>query len=537
MPRKSPRPALLRATSRADALEDFLRDASGAERVRAFLAMLRHVKGIKAGRSFTLAAWQWDDIVRPLYDTFRADGTRQYRHGYLSFARKAGKTTLAAGLGLYHTFADGEFGGEVYVAASSREQAALAFDVAVGMTESCPVLRSRATISRATKRIRDRVTQSVFRALSADVPHLHGLNASFVVLDEVAQQPNRELYDVLATSMGARRQPLMLSIGTAGWDRHSIAFELYKHAQQVLAGAVEDPAFFARIMELPEGADWTDEKLWPLANPGLGDFRDREELRQACERAKAVPSQQNTFRNLYCNQWVSSETRWLDLAVWDDAPQPIAEQKGARCYAALDLSSSQDVTALAEIRPHDDGTFTLKLHAWLPEENLRERCQRDRVPYDEWAKQGLITLVPGPVIEYALIEDKLRELRAACDLREVAFDPWNARQIAQRLMGEGFAMVEFRQTMANFTPATKAFEKAVIGRKLRHGGNPLLRWMVDCCTVYADGNGNIRPIKPDRRKDSRRIDGVVASIMALDRAQAAMPAPDMDAFLRNPIFV
>jgi len=537
MPRRSPKPAILRVTSRADALEDLLQGLTGARRVRAFLALLKHVKGIKAGLPFVLADWQDEEIVTPLYDALRADGTRQYRHGYLSFARKSGKTTLAAGLGLYHTFADGEFGGEVYAAASSREQAALLFDVAASMVEACPVLRSRATVSRATKRIRDRVTQTVFRALSADVPHLHGLNASFVVLDEIAQQPNRELYDVLATSMGARKQPLMLSIGTAGWDRHSIAYELYQHSKQVISGSVEDPAFFGLIRELPEGADWTDETLWPLANPGLDDFRDREELRQACERAKAVPSQQNTFRNLYCNQWVSSETRWLDLAVWDSAPAAIDVLKKARCYAGLDLSSSQDITALAVIYPHDDGTYSLHLDTWLPADNLRERCLRDRVPYDAWAEKGLITLVPGPVIEYGLIEDRLRELRSKYDLREVAFDPWNARQIAQRLMAEGFAMTEFRQTLANFSLPTKAFEKAVISRKLRHGGNPLLRWMADCCTIYADGNGNIRPVKPDRLKDTRRIDGIVAAIMGLDRAQAAAPAPNMDAFLRSPIFV
>jgi phage terminase large subunit-like protein len=404
------------------------------------------------------------------------------------------------------------------------------------MVEACPVLRSRATVSRATKLIRDRVTGSIFRAIAADVPHLHGLNASFVVLDEIAQQPSRDLYDVLTTSQGARRQPLMLSIGTSGWDQHSIAFELYSHAKQVLAGVVEDQSFFAVVKELPAGADWTDATLWPLANPGLGDFRDLEELAAACERAKQVPSQQNTFRNLYCNQWVSAETRWIDLSTWDDAPEQ--DQTKRECYGALDLSSTQDITALACVFPHDDGTFSLELHAWLPEENLRERCLRDRVPYDQWARQGLITLVPGAVIDYGMVEDRLRELRDKYDLREVAYDPWNCRDMAQRLTAEGFAMIEFRQNLANFAGPTKAFELAVIGRKLRHGGNPLLRWMVDCCAVKADANGNIRPVKPDRQKDSRRIDGVVGSIMALDRCQAnAAGRGNVEDFLRNPVFV
>jgi phage terminase large subunit-like protein len=201
---------MLKARTKCDALEDILCGSFGAERVRRFLRLLKHVKGTKAGEPFVLADWQDSEIVEPLYDTRRHDGTRQYRQGYLSFARKSGKTTLAAGLGLYHLFADSESGGEVYAAASSREQASLLFDVAASMVESCPVLRSRATVSRATKLIRDRVTQSIFRAIAADVPHLHGLNASFVVLDEIAQQPSRDLYDVLTTSQGARRQPLML---------------------------------------------------------------------------------------------------------------------------------------------------------------------------------------------------------------------------------------------------------------------------------------------------------------------------------------
>ena len=176
-----------------------------------------------------------------------------------------------------------------------------------------------------------------------------------------------------------------------------------------------------------------------------------------------MPSQQNTFRNLYCNQWVSSESRWIDLTAWDDAPEPL---EGQTCYVALDLSSTQDVTALACVFPHPDDTFTLKLFAWLPADNLRDRCQRDRVPYDEWARKGWLTLTAGNVIDYAAVEEKLRELREQYELREVAFDPCNASQLAQRLMSEGFLMVEFRQTLANFSEPTKSFEKLVLERKL-----------------------------------------------------------------------
>ena len=214
----------------------------------------------------------------------------------------------------------------------------------------------------------------------------------------------------------------------------------------------------------------------------------------------------------------------------------IEPEAGQTCYAGLDLSSTQDITALSVVFPQQDGTASLQLHCWIPSDGLRERSMRDRVPYDRWAETGLIELSPGTTIDYALVEDKLRELRSQYDLREVAYDPWNARDLAQRLIGEGFQMVEFRQTLKNFTVPTKQFEKAVLERRLRHGDNPLLRWMVDCCSVYSDSNGNIRPVKPDRHKDSRRIDGIVSSIMGLDRLNANSTGPDLGAILaRGPI--
>ncbi len=535
MPRRRRRLVIPRLGNAPDTLETRLEGLRGADRVATFLRVFcKHVKGWKAGLPFELADWQMDEIIRPLYDTLRPDRLRRYRQGYLSFARKSGKSTLAAGLSLYHLFADAEYGAEVYCAASSREQASLIFDIAASMVEMSPALRARAAVTRHQKTIRDKQTNSILKALSALVPHLHGLSTSFAVIDEIAQQPNRDLYDVLTSSVGARRQPLILSIGTAGWDEHSIAFELYKHAQQVLSGAVQDPAFFALVKELPADGDWTDEALWPMANPGLDDFRDREELRQTCERAKLVPSQQNTFRNLYCNQWVKTETRWLSLVDWDACPPVDVDLIGRTCYAGLDLSSTRDVTALVLAFPLDDGTVALLPRFWLPGDGLKDRCRRDRVPYDQWEKQGVIELTAGNYVDFSAVEQGLREARDKYDLRCVAYDPWSAKQLAQRMQGEGIPVAEFPQTISHFAEPTRAFEKRVLARTFRHGGNPMLRWMLDCTSVKVDANGNPRPVKPDRMKDSRRIDGIVAGIMALSTISAA---PDLTGFLEDPLII
>jgi phage terminase large subunit-like protein len=517
LPRHKHRAALPKLGSASDALEETLAGLKGSDRVWTFLrTFCRHPKGIGAGKPFTLAPWQRKDIVEPLYDTLRPDGKRQFRQGYLSFARKSGKTTLTAGLALYHLFADNEYGAEVYAAASTRDQAAQLFDIARAMVEMDPVLRARAQISEHSKRIRDPKTNSIFRALAADAPAQHGLNGSFIVLDEIAQQPNRELYDVLSTSVGSRTQPLVLSIGTAGWDEHSIAYQLYQHGKQVIDGTVNDPSFFACIKELPTEADWTDESLWPLANPGLDDFRDRQELKETCERAKLVPANQNSFRNLYCNQWVKSEVRWIPVEELDKCEPINVDLLGKRCYLALDAGSTRDLSSLVHLFPLEDGTIAIYPRYWLPEEDLQDMVRRDRVPYDQWVKEGHLELTEGRTTKLSVIEDAIREAYSKYSVQMLAYDPWSTKQLAENLERDlGAPIFKFEQNIGKFTAPTKDYEKRILNHEFRHNRNPIYRWNLDCVTIYSDANGNARPVKPDRMKDSRRIDGIVASIMAL----------------------
>jgi phage terminase large subunit-like protein len=277
-----------------------------------FINALTHTKGKFARQRFDLRPWQVQ-IVKKLFKR-RKDGLRQYRTCLLMLPRKNGKSELAAAVALYGLLGDGEIGAEVYSAASDKDQAALVFNVAASMVRADPVLDGQCEIVDSQKRIVHRKSGSVYRAISAEAYSKHGFNASMVVYDELHAAPNRELWDVLSTSMGARTQPLMFAISTAGYDRHSILWELYDHAKKVEETPDLDPSFLPLLYEAPREADWLDEKVWKAANPALGDFRSLDEMRIAANRAKAIPAQQNTFRRLYLNQWTEQAERWIDMS-------------------------------------------------------------------------------------------------------------------------------------------------------------------------------------------------------------------------------
>lgn len=491
-------------------------DEEAAGRVVEFFErFLRHVKGRWAGCRFELQPWQRDDIIRPLFGWKRKDGTRLYRMAYIEVPRKNGKSTLAAGIALYLLFADGEAGAEIYSAAADRDQAAIVFETAKAMVEASPALKKRAKIYKRSIVVPR--TASSYKVLSADAPTKHGLNAHGIVFDELHAQPNRELWDVLATSTGAREQPLIVAITTAGYDRNSICWEQHDYARKVLDGVINDPSFFAYIAAADENDDWRDPRTWAKANPGLGVTVKKEYIEQEAKRAMEVPAYQNTFRRLHLNQWTQQDERWLDLAEWDANAHLVVPEKlkGQACYGGLDLASTTDIAALVLLFPREEGTYDILPFFWIPEDNMREKENRDRVPYSTWVRQGFIYATPGNVIDYAAIRKKINELGAVYNIREIGHDPWNATQLALELNGDGFTMVPIRQGFASMSPPTKELLNLVLARKLRHGGNPVLRWMADSMVVKQDPAGNI---KPDKSKSTARIDGMVALIMAIDRA-------------------
>jgi len=494
----------------------------------AFINRLTHTKGASAGQTFHLRPWQLK-IVRELFKK-RPDGLRQYRTCLLMLPRKNGKSALAAAIALYGLLADGETGAEVYSAASDRDQASLVFGMAAQMLRNDPALDRECYIVESHKRITHRASGSFYRAISAEAYSKHGFNASMVIYDELHAAPSRELYDVLSTSMGARTQPLLLVISTAGFDRNSILWELYTHAKKVLEKPSLDPSFLPILYEAPEGADWTKRRVWQKANPALGDFRSLEEMQILCARAKEIPAQENTFRRLYLNQWTEQASRWLALADWEACEAPIDRARliGRRCYVGMDLSTTTDLTALVAVFPDDHG-FDVLAKFFVPAERIRERSRRDHVPYDEWMRRGLLTATPGAVVDYDAIRAVLQGWATEFSLQQIAFDPWNATDLVSRLQQQdGLPCVSMRQGFASLSAPTKALEQAVLSRRLRHDGHPVLRWNISNVAVESDPAGNL---KPSKTKSTERIDGVVALIMAVDlmqrQAQAVTPSYQM----------
>ncbi len=491
-----------------------------AEKVLKFLQHLKHSKAPWTGQPFELMPFQVD-FIQKLYGTLRPDGQRQYRQALLYLPRKNGKSALAAGLGLYHLVADGKPGGEVYMAAGSRDQASICFNQARDFVRSSKTLSKRLKIIEYSKRIIDTKTGSILRALSADGGLAHGLNPTAIIADELhvwEGKRGRELWEALQTGFGAREEPLLLIISTAGYDRASIFYEVYEHAKKVAADPSVDPTFLPVLYEAGPDDDWQDPATWYKANPALGTFRSLDDMQALADRAKQSTALENSFRRLYLNQWTNSETTWIPADRWDACGQAVDPEalRGRECYAGLDLSTTTDLSAFVLVFPSDDDppNYDVLPFFWLPEARATGD-RRDIADYRAWARAGHIKLLPGDVLDQRAIKADIQELAGMYRIKEIAFDRWNACQLAVELGEEGATMVSTGMGYASLSAPSKTLEEWVLSGRLRHGGHPVLRWNVQNVTLEQDAAGNIKPSKA-RSKD--RIDGVVALVLAISRA-------------------
>lgn len=489
-------------------------DDAAAEHVIQFFSFLRHSKGEWAGTEFELAPWQ-RFIVGSLFGWKRRDGTRRFRTAYNEIARKNGKSTLSAGIGLYLAFFDDEPGAEVYAAATKRDQAKIVWSEGKRMVQNTPALRSR--IKAFVNNLHIEATASKFEPLGADADSMDGLNIHGAIVDEVHAHKSRAMIDVLDTATGARRQPLIWYITTAGHDRDSVCWELRDYGVRVLEGQIEDDATFAFIATIDPGDDWRDENVWVKANPNLGISVKLDDLRSKAERAAKVPGQQNAFKRLHLDVWTEQAERWLSVEAWDECGQEPDIWAGRECFAGLDLSSTTDITAFVAVFPPEDrdGPWDVVARFWIPGDNIREKSERDRVPYDVWVDAGYVTATEGNITDYDVLREEVKAFATEYQIREIPYDPWNATQLATQLGNDGATVVPMSQGYSVMSEPAKFLESLVLGGRIRHGNNPVLRWMAANVAVQHGPNDSIRPTKA---KSNGRIDGIVALIMALGRA-------------------
>lgn len=505
-------------------------------------------EGEWAGRPFVLEPWEEHDIVRPLFGWKRADGTRRYRRAYVWIARKNGKTELAAGIALLIMLGDAEPGGQVFSIASEKGQASLVFAKASNMIGRAPQLATQ--LECLKEAIYCPSLNASFRPLSGKPKGKHGLNMSGLVGDEIHEWRDGDLYTFVHDSASARRQPLEFMISTAG-RKGTHGEEVYKECQAILAGDIDDDETMVVIYAPDEDDDWTDEATWRKANPNFGKSVKVEAFLADFNRARQLPRLENDFKRYRLNIWTETAVKWLPIDAvddnggrygWDHCAGPVDwtelehKLKHKRCFGGLDLSSTNDLSGLVWWFPVQDGLDVpaMIVRAFKPADLVKQHARRDRLPYEQWVKQGALLTTPGNVVDYAFIQEKIFEdaqkfriafvgdtNRKKDQQGGLAIDRWNATETAVKLEQEGLPVVMFGQGFASMSAPSKELERLVMANGFHHGGHPVLRRHAQAVAVMTDPAGNIKPAKD---QSSIRIDLIVAAVMAI--GIAAKDAPE-----------
>ena len=488
-------------------------DADDAQYALDFYDLTTHVKGDLSGQPIELEPWQGFIIINLFGWKWQSNGKRRFNTSYSEVARKNAKSTLSSGIGLFMAGFDGEGGAEVYSAATTRDQARIVFNDARAMALKSPVLRSRFGVFRNNIHVESNASK--FEPLSADANTLDGLNVHCAIIDELHAHKTREVYDVMETATGARSQPLLFNITTAGFNRQGICYEVREYATKVLEGTVDDDSFFAVVYTLDEGDDWKDESTWIKANPNIGVSVSWADIRRLAKKAIEMPTARNNFLTKRLNVWVNAETAWLNMEKWHKCPAPADDEylKTLPCYIGLDLANKLDVAAMIGVFV-DGKKYHIRCKFWLPENQIYHKPGAIGNLYDTWAKQGILTLTDGDTIDHDYIEDDIRAWLDKYDVQEVAFDPWGGTQLANHLAADGAPMIEVPQTVKNLSEAMKEVEALVVDGALLHGGNPMLDWMASNVTAKIDKNENIFP---NKEHADNKIDGMVAMFTAMSR--------------------
>jgi phage terminase large subunit-like protein len=504
-----------------------------------------HIKGPLAGKPILLDPWQqfWTAV---LYGWRRAsDGGRRFSRAYEEVARKNGKSTWKGPQGAYLFSMDGEAGAEVYAVATTRNQAMTVFKPAFDnirrwAKRSPGVARSFKIYAGLNHEKVELDDNSVFLPLPANAENLDGLNPSAILFDELHAQKHRDVWDVMESALGARPQPLLSAITTAGFILDGICTEQRDYLISVLEGRRKDDSFFGYVYTLDKDDDPFDERNWIKANPGLGLSKTVEYMRAQARKAAAMPGARVNFFTKDLNIWCNSADGWFDMAVWDHGKRKFdpGVLKGRRCYGGLDLGSTRDLTSFSLVFPPDDedGDWYVLVWTWCPQEKVDTQSADDAAPYEAWVKGRWLTATEGNVTDYGPVREQILQAVRDYDAVEIGFDRWNALQLANELLDKGVPLVEVPQNTGGMYPGSKKLEELVYGKHFQHGGNPVLRWCASNTALLFDTNGNYRP---DKKKSNAngRIDCVVATVMALSRAVAESDEGNFDDFISNPVIV
>ncbi|PKM01114.1 MAG: terminase [Gammaproteobacteria bacterium HGW-Gammaproteobacteria-9] len=505
-----------------------------AEKVAKFLQLLPHTKGKWAGKRelIKLEPWQLFSVCVPFGWLRKKDGTRRYRTLLVFVPRKNGKSIIGGGLGVYMFTADGEFGAEVYSGATTEKQAWEVFRPAKQMIERTPELREHFGVEVNASNMARLEDGSRFEPVIGKPGD--GSSPSCAIVDEYHEHQDSTLFDTMETGMGAREQPVMLVITTAGSSIGGPCHQLVRDSERMLEGVIDRPDLWPALFTIDQGDDWTSEEALRKANPNFGISISEDFLLARQRDAMQSATRQATFRTKHLNEWVGAKNAWLNMLRWKEAParKSLQELEGRPCYIGLDLASKIDIAGNLLVFPPVDGDPQWHVHGryYLPEARVIEELDSNTARYREFDALGLLTLTDGEVIEFEVIKEDLREFAGRFDVQAVAYDPWQATQLAQEMELEGLPMVEVRQTVQNISEPMKEVEALVLQRKLAHGDCPVLTWMASNVVAKLDVKDNIYP---NKERPENKIDGMVGLIMAVSRAIAQGPQTNVNDFLDN----
>lgn len=478
-----------------------------AEHAIEFIEQLEHSTGEYAGRAFELEPWQ-AFIVWNLFGFLNEDGSRRFTRAYVEVPRKNGKSTFSSALMLYGLIADDEPAAQVYSAATKLDQAMMVFGESVRVCQNLPWLSEALTVNNSVNNRRILYGQSIYKPLEWNPGKQDGLNAHFCCIDEYHAHPNDELYNVIRNSMGARRQPLLFTITTAGFNREAPCYKHRQYCAGVLSGAIKDDALFSVIYTLDEGDDWTDPAVWAKANPNWGISVNPRQLEQGLTEAKEFVHKEVEFKTKLLNVWTDTAMTWISDSDWK-ACDGMDELEGELCYGGLDLASTGDFCAFSLYFPAYNA---IRSWYWLPVETAYKRKDAAGASIRQWAADGFVELTDGNVTDYSFIKARVIALAQQYDIKDIAFDRFNSSQLVIELQNEGLQMFPFGQGFVSMSAPTKELERLVKDKKLRHAGNPVTRWMMSNIMLRTDPAGNI---KIDKAKSGDKVDGPVSIVMAL----------------------